>query len=216
MDLDAAEIVRRIYRLTLEGYGTSQIADQLSNEGIATPTHYYIRKNTGRGGLKSSKGPDDWNNSTVIKILSLQEYCGDVINFKTFSKSYRNKKRINNTEENMAIFRDVHQPVIERSDWEAVQAKRGQIRKRTRQNGERNIFSGMLFCADCGGNMNFHFNQKNPEIQYFNCSNNNKARKTCPATHYIRVDFLEQVVLKKIRRLTKFARQHEDAFARLI
>jgi len=115
----------------------------------------------------------------------------------------------------MAIFLDVHEPIIDRATWEKVQQKRGKIRKRTQKNGERNMFSGLLVCSDCGGNMNFHFNQKNHDIQYFNCSNNNSSRKTCPTTHYIRVDFLERVVLGEIRRLTKFA-SHEDDFAKLL
>ncbi len=82
--------------------------------------------------------------------------------------------------------------------------------------GEKNMFSGLLVCADCGGNMNFHFNQTNREIRYFNCVNNNRTRKTCPTTHYIRVDFLEEVVLQEIRRLTKFASRYEQEFAKLI
>ena len=90
------------------------------------------------------------------------------------------------------------------------------IRKRLQKNGEHNMFSGLLFCVDCGGKLNFHFNQKNREIQYFNCSNNNRSRKTCPTPHHIRVDFLEQVVLGEIRRLTKFASLSEDDFAKLV
>jgi len=116
----------------------------------------------------------------------------------------------------MKIFLDVHKPVIDRDTWEKVQAKHGKTRKRTRKNGEHNMFSGLLKCADCGGNLQFHFNQKNPEIQYFNCAANNQARKTCPTTHYIRVDFLEQVILGEIGRLTKFAKRHEKQFAELV
>lgn len=82
--------------------------------------------------------------------------------------------------------------------------------------GEKNMFSGLLFCADCGGNLNFHYNQTNRTIQYFNCTNNNKSRKTCPTTHYIRVDFLEQVVLGEIRRLTRFASRFEDDFIKAV
>jgi DNA invertase Pin-like site-specific DNA recombinase len=216
VDEDAADIVRRIYGMSLDGMGIEQIATALQGDGIMTPTHYWISKGVNRPGLKACKEPDKWNHSTVAKILSLQEYCGDVINFKTYSKSFKHKQRIANSEENMAIFRDVHKAIIDRATWEKVQQKRGKVRKRKQQDGEHNMFSGLLVCADCGGNMNFHFNQKNHDIQYFNCSNNNSSRKTCPTTHYIRVDFLEQVVLGEIRRLTRFASRYEDQFAQVV
>ena len=131
----------------------------------------------------------------MTKILSLQEYCGDILNFKTYSKSYKNKKRLENDRENWVIFKDVHEPIIERSVFEQVQQKRGKIRKRRTNEGEHNMFSGLLVCADCGSNLHFHFNQGNPEIKYFNCSNYKGNRGSCTSTHYVRVDFLEQVVL---------------------
>jgi len=146
----------------------------------------------------------------------MQEYCGDVINFKTFSKSFKLKKRIPNAEENMAVFKDVHDPIVSRTDWEKIQQKRGKARKRKTSDGEKNMFSGLLVCADCGHNLWYHFNQKNPEIRYFSCSNYKGNRGDCPTTHYIRVDFLEQVLLQEIRRLTKFASQYEDEFARIV
>ena len=148
----------------------------------------------------------------MVKILSLQEYCGDVINFKTYSKSFKLKKRIANTEENMAIFRDVHEPIVDRADFEKVQQRRGTTRKRKTNDGEKNMFSGLVVCADCGHNLWYHFNQKNHDITYFNCSNYKGNRGSCESTHYIRVDFLEQVVLGEIRRLVKYTKQHGDAF----
>ena len=97
-------------------------------------------------------------------------YCGDILNFKTYSKSYKNKKRLANDRENWVIFQDVHEPIIERAVFEQVQQKRGKIRKRRTHEGERNMFSGLLVCADCGHNLHFHFNQGNPDIKYFNLS----------------------------------------------
>ena len=128
------------------------------------------------------------------------------------SKSYKNKKRIDNDRENWLVFKDVHEPIIERVIWEQIQEKRGKIRKRKPKDGERNIFSGLLVCADCGHNLNYHFNQGNHDIKYFNCSNYRGNRGTCSSTHYIRVDFLEQVVLGEIKRLTKYAVHYEDQF----
>jgi len=116
----------------------------------------------------------------------------------------------------MAIFKDVHDAIVDRAVWERIQEKRGKVRKRKTLDGEKNMFSGFLVCADCGHNLWFHFNQQNHDIKYFNCSNYKGNRGTCQSTHYIRVDFLEQVILQEIRRLTKFASKHEGEFAKLV
>ena len=212
VDEEAAQVVRRIYRMTLEGVGTEQIAAKLEEDGILTPRAYWHSKGINRPGKVKDLPPTHWNSSSVIKMLSVQEYCGDILNFKTYSKSYKNKKRLENDRENWAIFKDVHEPIIERAVFEQVQQKRGKMRKRQAKDGERSMFSGLLVCADCGSNLHFHFNQGNPEIKYFNCSNYKGNRGTCGSTHYVRVDFLEQVVLGEIRRLTKYAGIYEDDF----
>ena len=212
VDEEAAQVVRRIYRMTLEGVGTEQIAAKLEEDGILTPRAYWHSKGINRPGKVKDLPPTHWNSSSVIKMLSVQEYCGDILNFKTYSKSYKNKKRLDNDRENWAIFKDVHEPIIERAVFEQVQQKRGKMRKRQAKDGERSMFSGLLVCADCGSNLHFHFNQGNPEIKYFNCSNYKGNRGTCGSTHYVRVDFLEQVVLGEIRRLTKYAGLYEDDF----
>ena len=212
VDEEAARVVRRIYRMTLEGVGTEQIAAKLEEDGILTPRAYWHSKGVNRPGKVKDLPPTHWNSSSVIKMLSVQEYCGDILNFKTYSKSYKNKKRLENDRENWAIFKDVHEPIIERAVFEQVQQKRGKMRKRQAKDGERSMFSGLLVCADCGSNLHFHFNQGNPEIKYFNCSNYKGNRGTCGSTHYVRVDFLEQVVLGEIRRLTKYAGLYEDDF----
>ena len=212
VDEEAAQVVRRIYRMTLEGVGTEQIAAKLEEDGILTPRAYWHSKGINRPGKVKDLPPTHWNSSSVIKMLSVQEYCGDILNFKTYSKSYKNKKRLENDRENWAIFKDVHEPIIERAVFEQVQQKRGKMRKRQAKDEERSMFSGLLVCADCGSNLHFHFNQGNPEIKYFNCSNYKGNRGTCGSTHYVRVDFLEQVVLGEIRRLTKYAGLYEDDF----
>ena len=212
VDEEAAQVVRRIYRMTLEGVGTEQIAAKLEEDGVLTPRAYWHSKGINRPGKVKDLPPTHWNSSSVIKMLSVQEYCGDILNFKTYSKSYKNKKRLENDRENWAIFKDVHEPIIERAVFEQVQQKRGKMRKRQAKDGERSMFSGLLVCADCGSNLHFHFNQGNPEIKYFNCSSYKGNRGTCGSTHYVRVDFLEQVVLGEIRRLTKYAGLYEDDF----
>ena len=216
VDDEAAQVVRRVYSMTLEGFGTEQIAAQLEKDDVLTPRAYWLTKGIKRPGKGKQQPPTKWNSSTITKILSLQEYCGDILNFKTYSKSYKNKKRIDNDRENWVVFQDVHEAIIERAVYEQVQQKRGKIRKRRTNNGEHNMFSGLLVCADCGSNLHFHFNQGNPEIKYFNCSNYKGNRGTCTSTHYVRVDFLEEVVLREIRRLTKFASLYEDEFVKAV
>ena len=216
VDDEAAQVVRRVYSMTLEGFGTEQIAAQLEKDDVLTPRAYWLTKGIKRPGKGKQQPPTKWNSSTITKILSLQEYCGDILNFKTYSKSYKNKKRIDNDRENWVVFQDVHEAIIERAVYEQVQQKRGKIRKRRTNNGEHNMFSGLLVCADCGSNLHFHFNQGNPEIKYFNCSNYKGNRGTCTSTHYVRVDFLEEVVLGEIRRLTKFASLYENEFVKAV
>ncbi|MDR1132451.1 MAG: recombinase family protein, partial [Oscillospiraceae bacterium] len=215
VDEDAAVSVRRIYDMTLGGNGIAEIARALQKDGVLTPTCYWQSKGIGRGGKKTAEFPTDWRHSTIYKILALQEYCGDIINFKTYSKSYKNKKRIENDEENRAIFLNVHEPVIDRATWERVQQMRGTRKRRPKEQAQKSIFSGLLKCADCGATLGYHFNQGNHEIKYFNCRNNNNSRG-CTATHYIREDFIAEVVIQSIRRLTSFAEQYEDDFLKAI
>ena len=217
VDEEAAAVVRRIFSMTMDGIGPHQIADILASENILIPTSYWQSKGIGRPGAKNTLSCQ-WKSSTIVSILTKQEYCGDVLNFKTYSKSYKNKKRIVNDRENWVVFKDVHEPIVDRSVWETIQERRSRkTRKKQKSDGEKNMFAGLLVCADCGSNLWYHFNQANPEIEYFNCSGYNKGkRKICNSTHYIRVDFLEKVVLGEIRRLTKLATQYESEFAKIV
>ena len=210
---EAAEVVRRIYRLALEGYGLAEIAARLAADGVVNPTYYWRSRGTSRGGSKSTVEPTKWGHTTVKKILTLQEYCGDVINFKSYSKSYKMKKRIENPEENRAIFLNVHEAIIDRQTWEKVQAlQKGTRRKKPTVTQEPSVFSGLLKCPECGGNLNFHFNQNNHDIKFFSCQNHNSGYRKCSKTHYIRLDFLEQVVLYEVKRLACFASEYENDF----
>ena len=210
---EAAEVVRRIYRMALEGYGLAETAAQLAADGVVNPTYYWRSRGTSRGGSKSTVEPTKWGHTTVKKILTLQEYCGDVINFKSYSKSYKMKKRIENPEENRAIFLNVHEAIIDRQTWEKVQAlQKGTRRKKHTVTQEPSVFSGLLKCPECGGNLNFHFNQNNHDIKFFSCQNHNSGYRKCSKTHYIRLDFLEQVVLYEVKRLACFASEYENDF----
>ena len=215
IDPEAADVVRRIYDMALEGYGLAEIANALGADGIVNPTYYWRSKGVNRSGSKSTLEPTKWGHTTIKKILTLQEYCGDVINFKSYSKSYKMKRRIENPEENRAIFLNVHEPIIDRATWEKVQAmQKGTRRKKPTVTQEPSVFSGRLKCPECGGNLNFHFNQKNHDIKYFSCQNHNSGLRKCSATHYIRLDFLEQVVLYEVNRLAAFANEYEHDFVK--
>ena len=210
---EAAQVVRRIYRMALEGYGLAETAAALGADGIVNPTYYWRSRGVNRGGSKSTVEPTKWGHTTVKKILTSQEYCGDVINFKSYSKSYKMKKRIENPEENRAVFLNVHEAIIDRATWEKVQAlQKGTRRKKPTVTQEPSVFSGLLKCPECGGNLNFHFNQNNPDIKFFSCKNHNSGHRLCTKTHYIRLDFLEQVVLYEVRRLACFANEYESDF----
>ena len=213
IDPEAAEVVRRIYRMALDGYGLAETAAALGADGIVNQTYYWRSRGTSRGGSKSTVEPTKWGHTTIKKILTTQEYCGDVINFKSYSKSYKMKRRIENPEENRAIFLNVHEPIIDRPTWEKVQAlKAGTRRKRSTVTQEPSVFSGYLKCPECGGNLNFHFNQGNHDIKFFSCQNHNSGLRKCSSTHYIRLDFLEQVVLYEVHRLACFANEYENDF----
>ncbi len=215
IDPEAADVVRRIYDMALEGYGLAEIANALGADGIVNPTYYWRSKGVNRSGSKSTLEPTKWGHTTIKKILTLQEYCGDVINFKSYSKSYKMKRRIENPEENRAIFLNVHEPIIDRATWEKVQTmQKGTRRKKPTVTQEPSVFSGRLKCPECGGNLNFHFNQKNHDIKYFSCQNHNSGLRKCSATHYIRLDFLEQVVLYEVNRLAAFANEYEHDFVK--
>lgn len=213
VDPVAADVVRRIYRMALEGYGLAETAAALGADGIVNPTYYWRSKGTSRGGSKSTLEPTKWGHTTIKKILTTQEYCGDVINFKSYSKSYKMKRRIENPEENRAIFLNVHEAIIDRPTWEKAQAlKAGTRRKRPTVTQEPSAFSGVMKCPECGGNLNFHFNQNNHDIKFFSCQNHNSGLRKCSSTHYIRLDFLEQVVLYEVHRLACFANEYENDF----
>jgi len=214
IDPEPADVVRRIYNMALDGYGLAEIA-ALGRDGIVNPTYYWRSKGINRSGSKSTLEPTKWGHTTVKKILTLQEYCGDVINFKSYSKSYKMKRRIENPEENRAIFLNVHEPIIDRVTWEKVQSlQKGTRRKKPTVTQELSVFSGRVKCPECGGNLNFHFNQKNHDIKFFSCQNHNSGLRKCSATHYIRLDFLEQVVLYEVNRLAAFANEYERDFVK--
>lgn len=218
IDKEAAEIVREVFRLCLEGKGNESIAHILQDRKILIPQAYWQSKGIGRGGKKPPSDPYKWCKTTVQKILSQQEYCGDVINFKSYSKSFKNKKRYENPKENWAVFMDVHEAIIDRDTFERVQkfTKNNKRRHLKRDDVKKSLLTGLVFCADCGSRMFFHFNQRNNEVTFFRCSNYKGDRGSCEDTHYIRADALEEVVLCEMRRLVACLTTDEELFAQLL
>ena len=218
-DPDAADVVKRIFQMFLSGNGSETIARILSEEHILYPTEYWKSKGINRGGKKRYMDPFRWNDSTVGKILTRQEYCGDVINFKTWSPDFKHKRRIENPKEKWAIFKDVHEPIISREDYEKVQdiLSRGK-RKTSKYKGRKpTLFSGFLYCPDCGSKLWYHTNTINHDIHFFSCSNYEKdTRGTCKTRHYIREDALEYIVLSELRYLASLLKKDELAFAQLL
>ena len=219
VDAEAAQIVQDIFRMCLEGKGNETIARILQEQKVLIPMAYWQSKGLPRGGKKTQPNPYKWGKTTVAKILAQQEYCGDVINFKTYSKSFKNKSRIPNPEENWAVFKNVHEPIIDRETFEAVQKLISKTKRRApkKENAEKNMFCDLLYCADCGSKLWSHVNTINKNIQYFSCSNyKTDTRGTCETRHYIRADAIEQVVMLELRRMAQFLQDDEDAFAELL
>lgn len=219
VDAEAAQVVQDIFRMCLEGKGNETIARILQEQKVLIPMAYWQSKGLPRGGKKTQPNPYKWGKTTVAKILAQQEYCGDVINFKTYSKSFKNKSRIPNSEENWAVFKNVHEPIIDRETFEAVQKLISKTKRRApkKENAEKNMFCDLLYCADCGSKLWSHVNTVNKNIQYFSCSNyKTDTRGTCETRHYIRADAIEQVVMLELRRMAQFLQDDEEAFAELL
>ena len=219
IDPEAATVVKSIFKMCLDGKGNETIARELQESEVLIPMAYWQSKGLNRGGKKTQTNPYKWCKTTVQKILSQQEYCGDIINFKTYSKSFKNKRRIENSKENWAVFKDVNEPIIDRETFETVQKFISKTKRRApkKENGERSIFNGLIYCGDCHSKMRYHTSTSNKEIHYFTCSDNKvDYRGKCPGRHYVRADALEEVVKLELRRLVEMLEIDESYFAQLL
>ncbi|WP_417104925.1 recombinase family protein [Hominenteromicrobium sp.] len=219
IDPEAADIVKSIFKMCLDGKGNETIARILQEQKVLIPMAYWQSKGLPRGGKKTQPNPYKWCKTTVQKILSQQEYCGDVINFKTYSKSFKNKTRLENPQENWAIFKNVHEAIIDREAFEQVQKLIAKTKRRAPKpsNAQKSIFCDLLYCGDCHKKLRHHTNTINKDIHYFVCSNNKvDYRGSCPGRHYIRADAVEQVVMLELRRMAEFLHDDEQAFADIL
>lgn len=215
VDEEAAEVVREAFRLCMQGYGPSQIAKEFTRRRIMNPTAH-ARKNGIN--IPDNRGHDDdyvWRGSTIVHMLSRQEYLGHTVNFKTYRKSYKQKKQMKNDPSEWMIFKNTHEAIIEESVFEVVQRIRDGRRRLTPMD-EMPLLSGMMFCADCGNKMyQVRGRGWEHEKEYFVCATYRKIKGGC-SSHQIRNVVVEELLLDGIRRVTAFARDCEDEFVEMI
>lgn len=211
IDEAAAKTVRQIFAWCVDGLGPTQIAKRLKTAKVPTPTEHW--SNIGRNCSKPPAIPYNWCSATVADILSKQEYCGDTVNFRSTTKSFKNKKKIERPLEEWQIFKDTHPAIIDRETFALVQELR-KHRRRPAKSGIVSPFSGLLYCADCGEKLYYSVtNNYKREQAYFFCSSYRKNSDVCSA-HYIREKVVEQIVLESMQRILLNVQVFEKEFAR--
>ncbi len=210
VDEPAAKIVRRIFQMCVSGLGPTQIAKRLKAEQVPTPTEYWrsIGKKCGPG----TERPCGWCSRTVADILDRQEYVGDTVNFRSFSQSFKQKKRLDKSQEEWKIFPDTHPAIVDRETFSLVQNLR-QHRRRPTRTGIVSMFSGLLYCADCGSKLGYSAtNNYKREQAFFFCSAYRGNSDVCSA-HFIREKVVEELVLEGLQRLLWYIQVYEKWFA---
>ena len=211
VDEAAAKTVRQIFAWCVDGLGPTQIAKRLKATKVLTPTEHW--SNIGRNCSKPPAVPYNWCSATVADILSKQEYCGDTVNFRSTTKSFKNKKKIERPPEEWQIFKDTHPAIIDRETFALVQELR-KHRRRPTKSGIVSPFSGLLYCADCGEKLYYSVtNNYKREQAYFFCSSYRKNSEVCSA-HYIREKVVEQIVLESMQRILLNVQVFEKEFVR--
>lgn len=214
VDEEAVVVVRKIFDLCIAGLGPTRIATRLRQEKVPTIAAHVLA----HGRKANHTPPSDpyrWDDSSVEGILGRFEYLGHMVNFKTHRKSFKNKKRIANVETEKVIFEYTHPAIISQAQWDRVQELRKNKRRMTKA-GRQSLFSGLLYCADCGAKLHFATSKSFKRNQdHFICSNYKSNTGTCRA-HYIREVVLEELVLEHLRVVTRFARLFEDDFIEMV
>ena len=210
IDEPAAEVVRKIYALCLAGRGPSQIARQLEKEKILVPSAYY--ESVGRShAQKVPTNPYSWDQKTVVGIIENRQYTGCAVNFKSTTVSYKVHKKIHNATEDYQIIPNMQEPIISEEQWLRVQELR-KHRRRPTATGRTSLFSGLVYCADCGAKMHFAAAKSLTRNQeHFRCSNYKSGRGSC-TVHFIRDVVLEKIVFEAISSLADFVKCHESVF----
>ena len=213
VDEEAAEVVRRIFSLTLEGYGPYQIACKLSAERIEIPVVHLARFNEGVNRSKPVKDPYGWGSSTIVNILKKREYLGHTINFKT-RKHFKDKKSHYVSEDEWTIFENTHEAIIDQQTFDLVQKIRSNVRRYPNGWGEAAPLTGLLYCADCGGKMYVHRTNNGKRISQYTCSNYTKVPcgTLCPTQHRINESAVLTLVSDTLRAIAEYSKNDRTEF----
>ena len=216
VDEEAAKVVREIFHLCVQGYGVSQIAKEITKRHIMNPTAHL--KSLGIGVPDNREDEHDdyrWQGSTISHMLSRPEYLGHTVNFKTYRKSYKQKKQLKNDPANWQIFENTHEAIIDQETYDIVQRIRDG-RRRVTPMGEMPALSGMVFCADCGAKMYQVRDRNLPQSEYMVCATYRKKGKDICPSHQIRNSVIEKYLLAGIREITGYVQANEDEFVEMI
>lgn len=210
-DPETAPIVKRIFEMCANGMGVTKICDTLTREKVLAPSVYMFQRTGSKIGHPDLTRPYHWAQTTVRSILENREYAGDTVNFKTYSKSNKLKKRLKNAPENILIFENTHEAIVSRKLFDLVQ-KHFDGRKRPDVQGEVDKYAGYLFCGDCGKRLYLHRGKTvKPENNAFQCGGFQRRTTECTA-HYIRESVLDTIVLHNLQTVTAFAREQPEEF----
>ena len=209
-----AEIVKEIFNLCVKGYGPSQIARILTERGIDTPVIHFHKYNLPTS-LKLRDESEIWNPQTIAGILENMEYLGHTVNFKSFKKSYKSRRRIDTPKEDWVIFENTQEPIIDQETFDIVQKIR-ESRRRPTEMGEMSVLSGMLYCADCGQKMYLCRCTTMKQAEYFNCSSYRKKKKKTCSSHQITVHAVTNMIRDDLKYTIKFARENKEQFLAIL
>ena len=212
IDDEAAEVVRKIFHLCIDGYGPTQIARILTEQGIPTPTAYALSQ--GRDNGHKNAKLHRWGNETIAHILEKAEYCGHTVNFRTHVKSYKNKKRVDNPKENWLIFENTHEAIITQQEFDLVQELRKNKRRPTKHE-EVNPFSGICYCADCGKKLYLcRATTMTADQEHLKCGTYAKDKNGC-TIHFVRTIVLKEIILGELNKMVAFVKDNEDEFVQM-
>ena len=212
IDDEAAEVVRKIFHLCIDGYGPTQIARILTEQGIPTPTAYALSQ--GRDNAHKNAKLHRWGNETIAHILEKAEYCGHTVNFRTHVKSYKNKKRVDNPKEDWLIFENTHEAIITQQEFDLVQELRKNKRRPTKHE-EVNPFSGICYCADCGKKLYLcRATTMTADQEHLKCGTYAKDKNGC-TIHFVRTIVLKEIILGELNKMVAFVKDNEDEFVQM-
>ena len=217
VDPEAAEVVKRIFSMTIDGYGPYQIASKLKEEKVLIPSAYLARHGEGVNKNKTFKDVYGWGSSTICNILEKREYLGHTINFKT-RKHFKDKKSHYVPEDEWTIFENTHDPIIDQQTFDLVQKIRGNVRRYPDGWGEAAPLTGLLYCADCGGKMYVHRTNNGKRISQYTCSQYSKVPvgKLCKTQHRINEDVVLSLVSEMLKAIAEYAKHDRAEFVRVV